>query len=154
YRDAHNDIAAAVFDDDRHAAYWRGLIETALEDWSNAVTDLGRAEPVVKLYPADWQARLRIAKARAAMGLGHLEVADASIARLPPVISAPQRIEADLILARLLAAESRGREAGALFGAIEKSGNERAQAEAIYYRIDAALKAGVISQDAAIAGLE
>jgi hypothetical protein len=154
YRDAHNAIAAVAFDNDRHAAYWRGLIETALEDWGNAAVDLDRAEPLVKLYPADWQARLRIAKAQAAMGLGRLEIADASIARLPLAISAPQRIEADLIRARLLAAEGRGREAGELFSAIEKSGNERAQSEAIFYRIDAALKAGVMSQDAAIAGLE
>jgi hypothetical protein len=154
YRDAHNDIAAAAFDDDRHAAFWRGLIETALEDWNNAATDLSRAEPVLKQYPTDWQARLRIAEAQAAMALGHLEIADAVIARLPAAISAPQLIDADLIRARLLAAENRGREAGQLFAAVERSGNERAQAEAIFYRIDAALKAGVMSQDAAIAGLE
>jgi hypothetical protein len=154
YRDAHNDIAAVAFDDDRHAAFWRGLIESALEDWNNAATDLSRAEPVAKQYPADWQARLRIAKAQAAMGLGHLEVADASIARLPAAIPAPQLIEADLIRARLLAAENRGHEAGQLFAAVERSGNERAQAQAIFYRIDAALNAGVVSPDAAIVGLE
>jgi len=154
YRDAHNDIAGAAFDNDRHAAYWRGLIETALEDWSNAAADLGRAEPVLKQYPADWQARLRIAKAQAALALGHLEVADASIARLPQPISPALQIEASVVRARLLASENRGREAGRLFDAIERQGDEHAQAEAIYYRVEAALRAGVMSEDAAITTLE
>ena len=154
YRDAHNDIAGAAFDSDRHAAYWRGLIEAALEDWNNAGTDLGRAEPVLKQYPDDWQARLRIAKAQTALGLGHLEVADASIARLPQPIAPSLEIEANVVRARLLASENRGHEAGALFDAIEKSGDEHAEAEAIYYRVDAALKAGVMSENAAIAALE
>jgi hypothetical protein len=59
-----------------------------------------------------------------------------------------------VVRARLLAAEGRGRDAGHLFDAIESSGDEHAQAEAIYYRIDAALRAGVMGEDAAIAGLE
>ncbi|HEY4943974.1 MAG TPA: hypothetical protein VII56_21270 [Rhizomicrobium sp.] len=154
YRDAHNDIAGAAFDDDRHAAYWRGLIEAALEDWNSAGADLDRAEPVLKQYLPDWQARQRIAKAQTALGQGHLEVADSAVARLPQTIDKSLAIAADLVRARLLAAENRGHEAGVLFNAIEKSGDERAEAEAIYYRIDAALSAGVMSQDAAIAALE
>ena len=154
YRDAHNDLAGTAFDSDRHAAYWRGLIEAAQEDWDNARADLDRAEPVLAQYPLDWQARQRIAKAQAALGQGHLEVADAAIARLPQGIDRSLAISSDLVRARLLAAEGRGREAGVLFNAIEKSGDERAEAEAIYYRIEAALKAGVMTQDAAIAGLE
>ncbi len=154
YRDAHNDIAVAAFDSDRHAAYWRGLIEAALEDWPNASADLDRAEPVLKQYPPDWQARQRIAKAQAALGQGHLEVADAAVARLPQSIDRALQIDADMVRARLLASENRGHEAAVLFNAIEKSGDARAEAESIYYRIDAALKAGVMTPDAAIAALE
>ncbi|MEJ1968028.1 MAG: hypothetical protein WDN03_05200 [Rhizomicrobium sp.] len=154
YRDAHNDVSGAVFDADRHAALWRGLTEAAQEDWQTAQADLDRAEPVLKQYPADWQAQQRIAKAQAALGLGHLEVADAAVARLPQGIAPSLAIAANLVRARLLASENRGREAGVLFDAIEKSGDQRAAAEAIYYRIDAAVKAGVMGDDAAIAALE
>ncbi|HEY0105261.1 MAG TPA: hypothetical protein VGB91_04195 [Rhizomicrobium sp.] len=153
-RDAHNDIAAAAFDADRDAALWRGLIEAAQEDWDVARADLDRAEPVLWHYPPDWQARQRIAKAQAALGQGHLEVADAAIARLPQGIDQALAIAANLVRARLLAAENRGHEAGRLFDAIETSGDARAAAEAIYYRTDAALKAGVMTQEAAIAALE
>ncbi|MEJ0027501.1 MAG: hypothetical protein WDN01_15865 [Rhizomicrobium sp.] len=154
YRDAHNDLSAAAFDADRHAAYWRGLIEAAQEDWNNARADLDRAEPVLNQYPPDGQARLRIAKAEAALGQGHLEVADAAIARLPNGIAPDLQIEANVVRARLLAAENRGHEAAVLFDAIEKSGNAHAAAESLYYRTDAALKAGVMTGDAAIAALE
>ncbi|MEI9990226.1 MAG: hypothetical protein WDM86_09325 [Rhizomicrobium sp.] len=154
YRDAHNDLSAAAFDADRHAAYWRGLIEAAQEDWDNARADLDRAEPVLNQYQPDAQARQRIAKAQAALGQGHLEVADAAIARLPQAIAPELQIEANVVRARLLAAENRGHEAGVLFDAIEKSGNAHAAAESLYYRTDAALKAGVMTSDAAIAALE
>ncbi len=154
-RDAHNAIAGAQFDADRHAALWRGLIEAAQEDWSNARTDLERAEPVLNQYPPEWQARQRFAKAEAALGLGHLEVADAAVARLPQgALPQPLMLQAQLVRARLLASENRGREAGLLFNAIERSGDERAAAQSIYYRTDAAVRAGVMSQDAAIAALE
>ncbi|HEY0299686.1 MAG TPA: hypothetical protein VGC36_00005, partial [Rhizomicrobium sp.] len=154
YRDAHNDLAGAAFDSDRHAALWRGLIEAALEDWNAARSDLERAEPVLKKYPPDWQARQRIAKAQAALGQGHLEVADAAIARLPAVIDRKLQIAATVVRARLLAAENRGHEAAILFDAIEKSGDARAAAQSLYYRIEAALRLGVMRQDAAIKALE
>jgi hypothetical protein len=88
------------------------------------------------------------------MGLGHLEVADAAVARLPADLPRSVQLEADIVHARLLAAESRGREAGAMFDAVQHSGDERLEAEAIYYRIDAALRAGVMTDGAAIDALE
>jgi len=154
YRDAHNDIAGTAFDADRHAAFWRGLIEAALENWDDAHVQLDRAEPVLKEYQPEWQARQRIAKAQAALGLGHLEVADAAVARLPDGLPLAVQLEAQLVRARLLAAENRGREAGVLFDAAEHSNNEHIAAESIYYRIEAAVKAGVMSDAAAIDALE
>jgi hypothetical protein len=154
YRDAHNDIAGTAFDADRHAAFWRGLIEAALENWDDAHVQLDRAEPVLKEYQPEWQARQRIAKAQAALGLGHLEVADAAVARLPDGLPRSVQLEAQLVHARLLAAENRGREAGVLFDAAEHSNDEHIAAEAIYYRIEAAVKAGVMNDAAAIDALE
>ncbi len=154
YRDAHNDIAGAAFDGDPHALMWRGMIETKMEDWQAALTDLGRAEGVLKMYPAEWQARARIAKAEAALALGNMEIADSASLRIPGGLQPKTQVAANLVKARLLASEDRGHEAGALFDAVERSGDERAAVESIYYRTDAALKAGVLSDQTAIKVLE
>jgi hypothetical protein len=153
YREAHNDIAGTNFDADQHAALWRGLINAALEDWTTAQADLDRAAPVLHQYPADWQARVRLASAETALERGRLEVVDAALARLPENIPAPLALDAQLERARLYAAEGRG-ETDALFAAVENSGNEREAARAIYYRVNADLAAGTMSIPAAIAKLE
>ena len=153
-RDAHNAIAGTQFDADRHAALWRGLIETALEDWGNAHSDLDRASPVLGRYTTDMQARARIANAVAALGLGRLEIADAQLARLPHPMEQPLTLQAELAHARLYAAENRQPEANALFAAVETSGNDQLAAEAIYYRVSASLAAGTMSASAGINALE
>jgi hypothetical protein len=154
YRDAHNDIAGVAFDADRHAALWRGLIETALEDWNNAAADLDRAGPVLHDYPDVWQARVRLAIAEAALGRGRLEVADAALARLPGQLPPEQMVAAELQRARLYAAENRGADAARLFAAVEKSGNAREAARSIYFRTVAALNAGTLGAPRAIVELE
>ena len=82
-RDAHNDLAGPGFDSDRHAAFWRGLIEAKAEDWKNAHAHLEQAGPVMSRYPTAWQARATIADAEAALGLGRLDLADAALHRMP-----------------------------------------------------------------------
>jgi hypothetical protein len=154
YRDAHNDIAGAAFDADRHAALWRGLIETALQEWDTAQADLDRAVPVLKVYPSEWQARVRLATAETALGRGHLEMADAALARLPQTLSQDDMLDAQLARARLYAAENRTKDAAQLFAAVERGGNERAAAQAIYYRVTSGLAAGTLRTPAAIAALE
>jgi hypothetical protein len=153
YRDAHNDIAGAAFDADRHAALWRGLIETALEDWDRAQADLDRAGPVLHLYPKEWQARARLASSEAALERGHLEVADAALARLPENLPADLALDAQLERARLYGAENR-KGAAALFAAVENSGDQRESARAVYYRVNASLADGSMPAAAAIRGLE
>jgi hypothetical protein len=154
YRDAHNDIAGAQFDADRHAALWRGLVEAAQEDWSDAQADLDRAGPVLNRYPSEWQARVRLANAESALGIGRLEITDAQLARLPSGLDKNLSLEAQLDRARLYAAENRMPEADLLFAAIEQSGNEQLEAEAIYYRVSAGLAAGTMSRMSAVNALE
>ncbi|MBV9419989.1 MAG: hypothetical protein JO348_09470, partial [Alphaproteobacteria bacterium] len=149
YHDAHNDIAAASFDNDRHAAFWRGLIAAALENWKEANDALQQAEPVRGAYTNELQARFRIARAQAGLGIGHLEIADAAIGRMPSGLSKTLQVDADLVKARLFAVEGRGHDAAVLFDGVEKTGGPRQQAESIYYRIEAALSAEVMGQDAA-----
>ncbi len=154
YRDAHNALASAAFDSDRHAAYWRGLTEAALENYAAAHTDLELAQPVLNRYPAEWQARANLSDAEAALGLGRLELADAALSRLPHDLSRRDGLEAQLVKARIDAAENRYRAAAPQFAAVENGGVENFAAQAVYYQTIAALNAGAINPDKAIDILE
>jgi len=153
YRDAHNDIAGTAFDNDPHAALWRGLAEAALENWTDALSDLQRAVPILHLYPKSWQARARIATAKAGIGSKHLEIADAALARVSDDLPQPLMLETQLARAQLYAAED-NKAAVPLFTVIENGGNEKLAAEAIYDRVNASLADGSMSAPAAIAELE
>lgn len=154
YHDAHNDIAGQVFDNNRHAAFWRGLTEAALENWDGARKAFVLADPVLHRYPAEWQARARIAEANAALAAGGIETADQDLARLPQNLPKPVMLDAQLVRSQLYAQEGRTHDAMDLFEAIANSGDEHAAAEAIYDRVEAGLAAGALSQDAAISQLE
>jgi hypothetical protein len=154
YHDAHNDIAGQAFDNNRHAAFWRGLTEAALENWDGARKAFALADSVLHRYPAEWQARARIAEATAALAGGGIETADSELARLPQNLPRSVMLEAQLIRAQLYAQEGRTHDAMDLFEAIENGGDERVAAQAIYNRVEAGLAAGALSQDAAISQLE
>jgi hypothetical protein len=154
FKDAHNDIAGQAFDDDRHAALWRGLADAALENWASARKEFDQATPVLRLYPIEWQARARIAEANAAIATGGLESADTLLAKLPHDLPKPLMLDGELTRARLDAQEGRARDALALFGAVENGGDDRLAAQAIYDRVDCALASRAIGRDTAIATLE
>jgi hypothetical protein len=154
YKDAHNDIAGHAFDDDRHAALWRGLADAALENWESARKEFDQAAPVLRLYPLEWQARASIAQAQAAIATGGLESADTLLAKLPRELSKALMLDAELARARLFAQEGRTRDALALFGAVQAGGDDRLAAQAIYDRVDTGLARGAITRDGAISALE
>jgi len=154
YHDAHNDIAGQAFDNNRHAAFWRGLTEAALENWDGARKSFALADPVLHRYPADWQARARIAEANAALAAGGIEAADQELARLPQNLPKSVMLDAQLVRAQLYAQEGRTHDAMDLFEALENGGDERVAAEAIYDRVEAGLAAGALAHDAAISQLE
>lgn len=153
YRDASNDIAGAAFDSDPHAALWRGLTEAALGDWNRAQADLDRAEQVLNLYPREWQARARLAAAEAGLERNHPELADAALMRLPENVPPELALQAQLERARLHAMEGQG-DAAELFASVENSGDARESAQAVYYRVSAALTNGSIQTPMAINELE
>jgi hypothetical protein len=154
YRDAHNDLAGASFDADRHAALWRGLTDAALQDWAAAHTHLEQAVPVLKKYPPGWQARAHLADAEAALAIGRLELADAAMTRLPHALAKEDALEAELAKARIAAAQKHYPAATAQFAAVENGGNERLAAQAIFYHTNAALAAEVITPKQGIGILE
>ncbi len=154
YRDAHNDLAGASFDSDRHAALWRGLTEAGLENWKTAHTYLEEAGPILKKYQPEWQARAHLADAQAALGMGRLELADAALTRLPTTLTQDQSLEAELDRGRILATESRYRAAARQFAEVENGGNEKLTAAAIFYQTSAALNAGAVTPKEGIEILE
>jgi hypothetical protein len=154
YREAHGALDSPGFDSDRHAAFWRGMIESAMENWKDAHAHLEQAGPVMNRYTAGWQARGHLADAEAALGMGRLDLADAALARIPKDVEPPLTIAAELAQARLMAAESRYGESVEHFEKVETSGNEKLAAQAIFYHTNAALTAGAIKAPEAIEQLE
>ena len=154
YRDAHNDLIGPNFDADRHAAFWRGLIEAQMEDWKNAHAHLEQAGPVMNRYSPAWQATAYLADADAALGLGRLDLADAALQRMPKELDQKHALAAELAQARLMAAQTRYEGAAKHFVAVEKGGDEKLAAQAIFYHTDAALKATAITAPQAIEQLE
>ncbi|MGH6827331.1 MAG: hypothetical protein ACREFW_00300 [Rhizomicrobium sp.] len=154
YRDAHNDLASTAFDSDRHAAFWRGLDEAALENWKAAHIFLEEAGPVLKKYQPQWQAKAHLADAAAGLGLGRLELADAALNRLPRELGAHDALEEELDKGRIAAAENRYPLAAADFAAVENADGGKLAAQAIYYQTVAALGAHVITAARAIDILE
>ncbi|HEX2760350.1 MAG TPA: hypothetical protein VHM27_07540 [Rhizomicrobium sp.] len=154
YRDAHNELAGANFDSDRHAAFWRGLTEAGLEDWKNAHVHLEQAGPVMNRYPQVWQTTAHLASANAALGMGRLDLADAALSKLPEELEPRQKLAAELAQARLTAAQNKYREAAEHFAHIQNSGDEKLAAQALFYNTNAALNAGAITMPQAIEQLE
>jgi hypothetical protein len=153
-RDAHNDLGGPGFDADRHAAFWRGLIEASMEDWRSAHAHLEQAGPVMNRYSDVWKAKAVLADADAALGLGRLDLADAALMRMPKDLDQKQALAAELAQARVLAAQNRYGKAAAHFVAVEKSGDEKLAAQAIFHHTNAALNAGAIDAKQAIDQLE
>jgi hypothetical protein len=154
YHSAHNDLGSPAFDADRHASLWRGLAEAALEDWKDAHAHLEQATPVLNRYPTPWQAAATLADVESTLGMGRLDLADAALQRVPKTLDARQALQADLDQARLMAAESRYADAANHFTAVEKSGDEKLAAQAIFYHTSAALNARAITASQAIEELE
>jgi hypothetical protein len=153
-RDAHNALAGAQFDADRHAALWRGLTDAAMENWDEARTNLDRAASVLNVYEPEIQARARLASAETALATVHPEVADAELANLPKNLDGALAIRAKLDLARLYATEHQTDKSDPLFDAVETSGNEMLACQALFYRVTIGLVNGTIKPEAAINALE
>jgi hypothetical protein len=154
YRDARNELASPMFDADRNALLWRGLADAGLENWREAQRELEAADAVLARYPAEWQTRVLIAHAEAALGIARIDLADAAISRLPKETPPALALDTRLIKARIAAGESRFDVAAPEFAALERSRNERIAARATYYRTEAALAGGTINPKQAIETLE
>ncbi len=95
-----------------------------------------------------------MAAAHRRSGPGHLEEADAALSHLPRDLPKPVLLDSEIARADLYARENRLRDAFALFDAVEQSGDERAEAHAIYDHVQAGLETGRMKPAVAIDMLE
>ncbi len=154
YRDTHNDLIGASFVGDRHAAFWRGLADAATDDWTDARQSLLDAGPVIKRYPTEWRARAQLAMTNAALAANSVEGADLALAKVPKSLPKTLMLERELAHARLLAQEDRYKTAAPIFAALQKSGDDRISANAMFENTSAAITAGALSRTKGIEALE
>ncbi|HEY4123627.1 MAG TPA: hypothetical protein VGM36_03375, partial [Rhizomicrobium sp.] len=154
YRDTHNDLIGGSFVGDRHAAFWRGLADAATDDWTDARQSLLDASPVIKRYPPEWRARAQLAMTNAALAAGSVEGADLALAKTPKSLPKTLMLERELAHARLLSQEDRYKTAAPIFAALEKSGDDRISANAMFENTNAAISANAMSRAKGIETLE
>ena len=154
YRDARSALSATAFANDPHAAIWRGLADAGLRRWPEARHALMLAMSVIGRYPPNWQARVRLAYAHAAIATRALGVAKKVLAGIPKGLRPPLSYEAELAQARIAVAEGRYRAAAPVLAALKQCPDPKVAAHAIYDDALSALAAGAISQSQAIASLE
>jgi hypothetical protein len=154
YRDAHTDLADPMFDNSPHAAFWRGLTEAALENWSVARDALAQAEPSFRQYPIEWQAAARVASANALLATGRPEAARRTLRDIPVNLPPDLALNAQLVDAELLSRSGKHGDADAEFAIVEASHDGHAAAEAVYDQTTYGLAEGHVSTAAAIDALE
>ena len=83
-----------------------------------------------------------------------LDLADSAVSRLPKTLPPALALEARLMKARVAAGEARFDTAMPELTALEKLPNEKVAAQAAYYRTEAGMAAGTVTDKQAIAALE
>ena len=83
YKEAIEDLSIDTLGDDPHAALWRGLAAAGARDWRVARNNLIVALKIVSRYPAEWNAKARVALARAALALGETGTSKLALEGMP-----------------------------------------------------------------------
>jgi hypothetical protein len=79
YPDAQKDLSIGPLADDPGAALWRGFVEAQAENWSEARRNLEAGRDALANQPSAWRARFHLALGEAALRLGDLAAAGASV---------------------------------------------------------------------------
>jgi hypothetical protein len=152
--DARTTLSAPSLSADPHAAFWRGLAQAELALWADARRDLTAATKVVAKYPGEWQAKLRFARASTGLAMGDVTGANDALDRLPGNLSHRDSLQAKLLKARLLAAQSHVNEAVSQLRALENADYVPVAVQATYARVEVQLGAKKIAPKDAIEALE
>jgi len=113
------------------AAFWRTLATIGQGEYAAADAAFALAEPVLAAYPRDLAVAARLGAARAALELGHSEVAAGRLAALPRLApGSPAAAEADLLAGRVAEADGRADDARALYASAAARGSAAVPTEA------------------------
>ncbi len=122
YSEAIGDLSMDVLGLDADAALWRGLAAAGAHDWRQARSNLMTAGKILGHYPPAWQARAKVALARAALELGEPSSAMQALSTLPrAAVSAEVAAEALLVRAKLELLSNKADVALALYGQVAGS---------------------------------
>ncbi len=154
YADARLSLSFGPLAGDPHASLWRGMAEAKLGDYGNARRDLLVSQGVLRLYPAAWQSRARLARAETGLAQGDLASVNDALDQLSSNLSPRDSVEGRLYAAELLAAQGHLNEAIARLSGLEKTDYVPVAARATYARVDAQLAVKKIKPNDAIEALE
>lgn len=155
YGEAEREFANGTLANNREVAPWRGAVATKLEKYRAANEAFAQAEPMIKRYTPEWQARFRLAEARAALGRGDVKSAAAAMSALPDdQLDADTKVEADLVAGKVLEAQGKNDDALAHYTFASKGPRCAAQAEAELAATNLGLAMGTMSARNATDALE
>lgn len=155
YKEALDDLSIDTLGDDPHAALWRGLAAAGARDWRLARNNLIVALKIVSRYPNEWNARARVALARAALALGETGTSKLALEGMPKVnVSSATIAEATLARALNEDAFQKRDSAIALLDQLTTSPYKPVAARAALESIVMKQKAGKLTTNQAIDALE
>lgn len=154
YADADRTLSGSMMDGDVHAALWRGLAKAKLNEWANARRNFQIAQPVLRKYPTEWQARTYLAHAEAGLAMSNIATAVDMLDQLPRQLDARDAGEARFLKARVMAAQRYYNQATAEFATLANSDYPPLAARATFALVDLQLTTKKIKPAAAAEALE
>ncbi|NWH08230.1 MAG: hypothetical protein HXY22_06230 [Alphaproteobacteria bacterium] len=153
--EAKADLSSEALVDDPHAALWRGLVAAEMEDWASARRNLSQGEKYIGRYPAPWQARLRVASAKAALAVNDVEGVDAALSQLPhDNVPRALALEARLLRGMMLEKLGRNTDALGIYREVANSGYRPLAVRGAFAELDLRNRTGSLSNKDAIEQLE
>ncbi|BCW88168.1 hypothetical protein sos41_13060 [Alphaproteobacteria bacterium SO-S41] len=154
-KQALDEFASSSLDDDPNAELFRGVAAAELSQWSVARDAIISGEAAIADFRPDWQARFRVAGARAALETNAVDVADRMLGAMPKEgVPRPFAIEADLLRGELAQRLKRDAEALRLYGEVKASGYRPLAVQATLAEIVLQEQTGELKSDDAIKALD
>ena len=153
--EAKADLVSLGTTKEPHVALWLSLVEAGEENWQAAVDLMQNGEFALEAYAPKDRARFHLAGAEAALEVGDLDAAARNLSALEGVgLSSHDTAMTSLLRARL--DEAYGRNAAAMerFAALAQSPVRPVAARAELHRVVSYLRAGRMTNEAAISALE
>lgn len=155
YEEAEREFANGTLANNREVAPWRGAVAARLQKWRAANEAFAQAEPMIKRYTPEWQARFRLAEARSALARGDVKAAAQAMGALPDDgLAGEIKVEADLVAGKVFEAQGKNDDALAHYTFAAKGPRGEAQAEAELAATNLGLTMGTMSAHDATDALE